>query len=203
MNLAGEVEFKKILGDSPPEDKTRLAELLLRYVSYQIQAQLRESQTKPFRYLDGYWSARLANNGSTTLTGVVVNLPGTTYASIRREGVEPVFGDSSDVITVGSMRPGEVVGVQAWSRYGTSVYHARDVRVTHERGIGDTVIYAPVGWIGQIADRYWPLVAWLLFSGLAGTAIMVIGQYLDKRSRTTRGTEGKRVPPKEADESTS
>jgi hypothetical protein len=42
--------------------------------------------------------------------------------------------------------------------------------------------------VGQLADRYWPLVVWMSFSLIVGFGIQIIGQYLSKRSIEKRST---------------
>ena len=115
--FVNEIELTKILGETPSEADTRLADILLRHIAYRLQNQVRDAETRArsFYKLSDCWRAEVVNNGTTRLKDVVAFLPGTTHVSIERKGEEAVFQESSDKIEIGTLRQGEVVSVCAWT----------------------------------------------------------------------------------------
>lgn len=172
--IVSEIDLTKILGENPSAADTRLAEILLRSITYRLQDQVRDAETsfRKFHHLSGYWLAKVVNNETMRLTDVVAFLPGTIYVSIEREGEKAMFRESSDSIKVGSLRPSEVVLLYAWTNRHISLDDAKKAYIVHEQSIGDKTTYALVGWVGQVVDHLWPTTLFSVFYIIAFTVLL-------------------------------
>lgn len=147
------IELENILTDDA-EQVTRgaLREALWRF-SGLLHERLPTSLPYEFR-LRGIWYVRIINNSPRSLSQVTIKIPDTRYLTVEREGMDAEDRESQGVILLGNMRPGESVSLISWTDSEASVYQSKQINLTHSEGIGDIVVRAPVGPMGQWFDKY-------------------------------------------------
>lgn len=118
-----------------------------------IQRKARDSQ--------GVWVITVVNEGSKAAESIKLKIPSCTSVSILREGGEPSYKESSEIIELGELQPQESVSVKAWVGYYSHV----DARLTYKNGIGKVIISETASPFWVWMDRKWGLVAWLLLMG--------------------------------------
>ena len=107
---------------------------------------------------EGYWNAKIINEGSTTLKEVTLSLPDTAYAQISREGSDMKSEPQQSVIRIGTMLPQEVVEVYAWTTSNISYLDEDELKLVHSDGAGNLRVLSKVGPFWAWLDRYWGLI---------------------------------------------
>lgn len=144
------------------------ADQILLEISSHLRRRIPPNLPTPYSYFNGCWVAMVRNDGSSTLSAVTIFLPNTCFTSITNEGAEPIENPSNEIINLGELRPKETVSVLAWTKHLTSTYEASTIRLTHSNGIGDVTFYAPTGRLGQLIDRHWTFLFFLIPALLVG-----------------------------------
>lgn len=155
-NVLAGLDPKDFLGDRLYTEQERLLKRIMRQASIECrgQLQLQAMRMRPFQV---YWLAEAKNNGKSSLEDVVLTLPGTKLVLVERAGSEGIVRESTEVIELGGLRPGETVSIQAWSV--DSRASRVDPTITHKEGRGKTSLYVSVGWLGQFVHKFGPF--WL------------------------------------------
>lgn len=123
--------------------------------------------------LNGYWTAKIVNRSEKALAEVKLSLPHTQYVKIKREGQGAIHSATNDVIHLGKMQPQDEAWIVAWTSIEPSRYYADDIKLTHDAGMGEIDVRAPVGRIGQWFDRFWSLLAFLLLMAVFWTVLIL------------------------------
>lgn len=138
------------------------------------------SEAKPSCALDseGFQTVDLANEGSRALKSIVVTLDSSARCVLVKAPTEPgkftTRNDSNSLqrIEIGTLQPQETARVVVWLYSdGLYPYAAREVRVTHESGIGTITVIEPVGTVARFIDKYG---LWSALALLAGVQLWVI-----------------------------
>jgi hypothetical protein len=122
------------------------------------------------RQLAGYWAATVRNDGPRSLTSVTFTLPDARAVQLSRRGAPFMQNDAvHDVILIGDLQPKEEVEVFAWTSVPIAPRGEADITLTHDNGLGSVLVKRPVGRVGQLAERYWFLLRFLvlLFASIA------------------------------------
>ncbi|HEY3279050.1 MAG TPA: hypothetical protein VGJ83_00940 [Gemmatimonadales bacterium] len=140
------------------------------------------------RQLVGYWAATVRNDGPRSLTSVTLTLPGARAVQVSRRGAPFLQHDVvHDVIPIGDLQPKEEVEVFAWTSVPIASRGETDITLTHDNGLGSVLVKRPVGRVGQVADRYWFLLRFLILLGFVWIALAVVVHLL--RARGDRAAE--------------
>lgn len=111
---------------------------------------------------DGYWYGQVWNAGSVTASGVRLVIPEAVSAWKTQISGPYVIGDAdledetiNGVLTIGEVRPSDVVEVRVWTRSEPSRDLAEAITLSHDGGEGRVVIHSPMGpwglWLQRLA----------------------------------------------------
>ncbi len=138
---------------------------------------------EPLDQIRGYWMISLKNGDDQELESVELFLPNAIFVEVKREGLDRRSLRIGEVYSVGRMRPGEQLGLIAWTTSDAETY-TNQLRVTHKGGSGEISIRRRVGPMGQFFDNYWPILALITFW------IVVLLAYLLDRYYHSKVTNG-------------
>ena len=175
----------------------RVASHILLKAKWLLRERLPTGLPYEYRAIDGIWSIRIHNRGALAVSGVSMTVPRTTFLWLKREGREPELRGEEEVINLGDFRPREEVSLLAWTSSPPSARASRDLKLTHDGGVGKVFVRAPVGKVGQLADRYWPLFA--LF--LAVVALIALALIFAGGDQTSDEVEQEEAIPGEEQQS--
>lgn len=99
------------------------------------------------------WAGEVANAGQKTAAGVRLEIPGAQWSLVTRPGAAPEFTGIRGVITIGEIQPKETISVVAWCGEWASLWHAKQIVVRHDDGIGKRVLRVPAR--KSVADAAW------------------------------------------------
>jgi hypothetical protein len=109
--------------------------------------------------------AEIQNTGGRVATGVALQVPSAVLTEIVRPGYVIETRWVSEVIDVGSIRPGELVGLTIWSSAEIRTSHFDRFLLSHDSGTGDIdfEVLAP-SWLASAADVVTSPFFWILLS---------------------------------------
>lgn len=95
--------------------------------------------------LDKIWEVQIHNKGHKKAEEVALHIPGLKVVRIEKRGEEPSAFSVQGAVEIGDIRPGDKVGVLAWSRWGSS----GSVEVVQSSGHGKVRMMEPMGpgWV--------------------------------------------------------
>ena len=183
LNLKGLeslVNFDRLVKRS---DDARATEILLHDVLREVSRSLRDRLITSLSYSDLLWPGGMyrvlvTNKGRRSLSEVTITLPDTQFLSLKREGENPSQCESGEVIELGTLRPQELVLLVSWASREPSRRSAGRIKLTHSEGVGDVVVRAPVGALGQWIEKYW-IGALILLTGALGIILLVVCQLIE------------------------
>jgi len=173
----------------PPRDQVLGAYGLYSRLRTQIErmvvAPARKNELQVYEVV-GYWSAHVANTGTSELREVTLVLPATVARCIAREASQPDCSISSQVLHVGTLQPHEGLDIYAWTN-DTPDFLLRQIQLRHAEGLGRIEIYKPVSSRWHYIANNW---RFLLVEGsvVALLAILVVALMLDVRARSPRSS---------------
>lgn len=120
----------------------------------------------------GVWYVRIFNKGNISCQSVTIKLPGASMVVLKREGEAECFFDVQDVIKVGSLAPRQEAYVEAWAT--SSWIRERELRLTHEQGVGKITYRASAGPFWRFLERNWGMLLWGIFIFSLSSAPLVL-----------------------------
>ncbi|MBP3985729.1 hypothetical protein J5837_15065 [Pseudoxanthomonas helianthi] len=118
--LASENIEKFLLPSDKPEPDTNKKQRATntRYASFDLSSSLKnelwEKRKATLSSYSGYWEAEIKNTGSLPVKGVILRLPYTLVATIKREGGESTVDSKGPAVELGDLQAGETARVIAW-----------------------------------------------------------------------------------------
>lgn len=124
--------------------------------------------------LQGVWTAQVINQGDLVASSLSLRLPYALLFSVRKEGREAEISEGEETIQLGDLLPLETIAVTAWTKIEPTEASARNIRLSHESGLGTIRAYGQLSPIWVWLSRWWypVLPAVVLLS-------MILGHIMD------------------------
>jgi hypothetical protein len=139
----------------------------------------------------GFWRAEILNNGNEQASGISIDLPHMTHASIARHSGEPTYSKINGTIEIGTLRPSEKVEVTAWTNQNLNLYDIDEITLRHSKGKGavSATVRANKFWrdIQDIWSFFRYGIVWIIIC-LASVSLFKYFKYWKKSSSEEKGT---------------
>lgn len=123
--------------------------------------------------IESLWSIDLLNRGRQKCSNVSVTLPRSGIALIQRDGQAPKVLTEAKIVPVGDMLPQDKVLILAWTGIFSGSHYARDIRVSHDSGLGRVSTRTSVGPFWGWMERYWLVVLSVILLAVCNPAVIM------------------------------
>ena len=132
----------------------------------------------------GHWAISVSNDGDKRASNVVLRVPTTELALIRRKGSQDELREIDSVIDLATLAIGESVRIDAWG-YSISGYQLDDVELVHSEGDGSISVKRPLAEPWFHISNYW-----FFYMVLGVVPLVVVAlTLLERRLSGTKGDE--------------
>lgn len=136
---------------------------------------------------NGVWYFEIHNAGDMPAADVVLDVPVKGIALVTPESGARRMVKSDGSLPIGSLRPGNSVGVALWSDIPAWLYRERDFRLTHASGVGSIKHERTlVGWRAWVGENFETL---LMMAVVTALAIAIITTAITREGRPRRPTD--------------
>lgn len=153
-------------GWTPEEVTSKDARARIDAISEYLEEQAPRELPYPVERAEGFWSIDLKNKGSLAVDDVTLVVPRSVYVRIQRENETPVYSNTTGMIKLDKLRPGESASVVVWSAAEPTEADAPNIRLSHSLGIAKLEWKYSVGVIGHVFENAWrPFLIFVLLFG--------------------------------------
>jgi hypothetical protein len=122
-------------------------------ISKYLEGLIAEKDIAELQALRSLWTFSVRNDGDREVTDLRLELPFEGYCALSRLGEDPTFSRFKSVIPIGSIRPGNIISVLAWSTSDPLSPVQGLCRINHPNGVPVDIEY-PVRVTGVIGWAY-------------------------------------------------